>query len=39
MAQVTLPSGITIEYEKRGSGDPLLLVMGLGGQLIDWPVE
>ena len=39
MAQVTLPSGITIEYERRGSGEPLLLVMGLAGQLIDWPVE
>ncbi len=32
-------NGITIEYESRGEGDPLLLVMGLGGQLIDWPEE
>lgn len=39
MPQVTLPSGITLEYERRGSGDPLLLVMGLAGQLIDWPPE
>lgn len=39
MAQVTLPSGITLEYERRGAGDPLLLVMGLAGQLIDWPEE
>ncbi|NNE74115.1 MAG: alpha/beta hydrolase [Acidimicrobiales bacterium] len=30
-------NGITIEYEERGSGPPLLLVMGLGGQLTDWP--
>ena len=30
-------NGITIEYETRGDGDPLLLVMGLGGQLTDWP--
>jgi pimeloyl-ACP methyl ester carboxylesterase len=30
-------NGITIEYEQEGSGDPLLLIMGLGGQLIDWP--
>ncbi|MCP3935511.1 MAG: alpha/beta hydrolase [Actinomycetia bacterium] len=30
-------NGIEIEYEIGGSGDPLLLVMGLGGQLIDWP--
>ncbi len=36
MAQVEA-NGITIEYEQYGSGDPLLLVMGLGGQLTDWP--
>ena len=30
-------NGMTIEYHERGEGDPLLLVMGLGGQLIDWP--
>lgn len=30
-------NGITIEYEADGDGDPLLLVMGLGGQLTDWP--
>jgi pimeloyl-ACP methyl ester carboxylesterase len=30
-------NGITIEYDIRGEGEPLLLVMGLGGQLIDWP--
>lgn len=30
-------NGITIEYEVRGSGEPLLMVMGLGGQLTDWP--
>lgn len=36
MAQVSA-NGITIEYEQVGSGDPLLLVMGLGGQLTDWP--
>lgn len=29
---------MSIEYEEQGSGDPLLLVMGLGGQLIDWPL-
>jgi pimeloyl-ACP methyl ester carboxylesterase len=32
-------NGITIEYEEQGEGDPLLLIMGLGGQLIDWPQE
>ncbi|MEM9650742.1 MAG: alpha/beta hydrolase [Actinomycetota bacterium] len=30
-------NGQTIVYEDSGSGEPLLLVMGLGGQLIDWP--
>ena len=31
-------NGITIEYEQHGEGgEPLLLVMGLGGQLTDWP--
>ena len=38
MAQVEA-NGITIEYESTGSGEPLLLVMGLGGQLTDWPPE
>ena len=32
-------NGITIEYEEQGTGDPLLLIMGLGGQLVDWPQE
>jgi pimeloyl-ACP methyl ester carboxylesterase len=32
-------NGITIEYDVRGEGEPLLLVMGLGGQLTDWPEE
>lgn len=39
MPQISLPSGISLEYERRGSGDPLLLVMGLAGQLTDWPDE
>jgi pimeloyl-ACP methyl ester carboxylesterase len=30
-------NGIDLCYETIGSGDPLLLVHGLGGQLIDWP--
>lgn len=38
MAQVQ-SNGMTIEYEIRGDGEPLLLVMGLTGQLIDWPTE
>lgn len=32
-------NGITIEYEIRGEGPPVLLVMGLGGQLVSWPDE
>jgi pimeloyl-ACP methyl ester carboxylesterase len=32
-------NGITIEYETYGDGEPLLLVMGLGGQLVAWPME
>jgi pimeloyl-ACP methyl ester carboxylesterase len=32
-------NGITIEYEISGSGDPLLLIMGLGEQLTTWPDE
>lgn len=28
---------IAIEYEVSGAGEPLLLVMGLGGQLTSWP--
>ncbi len=29
-------NGISLYYEEEGAGDPLLLIMGLGGQLIDW---
>ncbi len=32
-------NGITIEYDIRGEGEPLLLVMGLGAQLIGWTDE
>ncbi|MEM8922968.1 MAG: alpha/beta hydrolase [Actinomycetota bacterium] len=30
-------NGITIEYTEEGDGEPMLLIMGLSGQLIDWP--
>lgn len=30
---------INIEYEVTGAGEPLLLIMGLGGQLTDWPQD
>ena len=32
-------NGITIEYEVHGEGEPLLLVMGLGAQLVAWPLD
>lgn len=32
-------NGIDIEYDVRGSGEPILFIMGLGGQLIDWRTE
>ena len=39
MASVEASTGITIEYDIRGEGEPILFVMGLGGQLIDWSEE
>ncbi len=37
----TTANGITIEYEDHGdpAATPILLVMGLGGQLTLWPIE
>jgi len=32
-------NGITIEVEDTGGGAPLLLIMGLGMQLLSWPPE
>ncbi len=32
-------NGITIEYERTGAGEPLLLVMGLAAQLTAWPEQ
>jgi pimeloyl-ACP methyl ester carboxylesterase len=32
-------NGISIEYESYGDGEPLLLEMGLGGQLVAWPMD
>src|SRR3954466_15193358 len=28
---------IALEYDERGSGQPLLLIMGLGAQMTRWP--
>jgi pimeloyl-ACP methyl ester carboxylesterase len=30
---------MSIEYESFGEGEPLLLEMGLGGQLVAWPMD
>ncbi len=32
-------NGMTIEYDIRGEGEPILFIMGLAGQLVDWPEE
>ena len=32
-------NGVQIEYETRGSGEPLLLIMGLGAQMVAWPED
>ncbi|MDB5451509.1 MAG: alpha/beta hydrolase [Caulobacteraceae bacterium] len=36
MAQIPTKT-ITLEYDERGQGRPLLLIMGLGAQLTRWP--
>ena len=38
MANVIV-NGVTIEYEVCGTGEPMLFVMGLGGQLTEWPAR
>jgi pimeloyl-ACP methyl ester carboxylesterase len=38
MTAATLANGLTLEYDEHGDGDPLLLVMGLGAQLVAWPL-
>ncbi|HET9161042.1 MAG TPA: alpha/beta hydrolase [Caulobacteraceae bacterium] len=30
---------VTLEYDERGSGQPLILIMGLGAQMTRWPEE
>jgi len=39
MASIDVSTGMTLEYDIRGEGEPILFVMGLGGQLIDYPEE
>ncbi len=37
MPFTTVRTGITLAYEVRGEGEPVLLVMGLGRQFVSWP--
>ena len=30
-------SGVELTYEERGSGEPLVLISGIGMQLVSWP--
>ncbi len=39
MTAATIANSMQLEYDIHGEGEPLLLVMGLGGQLIAWPLE
>lgn len=34
---VELPSGVELCYDERGEGPPVVLVMGIGAQMILWP--
>lgn len=36
MASTTV-NGLTISYDVRGEGEPIVFIMGLGAQLVDWP--
>ena len=38
MPQATLPN-LNMEYEISGQGTPLLMIMGVGGQLVQWPPD
>lgn len=38
MPQAHLPN-LTMEYEISGEGTPLLMLMGVGGQLVQWPPD
>lgn len=39
MASIDVSTGVTLEYDIRGEGEPILFVMGLAGQLIDYPED
>lgn len=37
MARIAVGNGIELEVEEQGEGEPLVLVMGIGAQLVHWP--
>jgi pimeloyl-ACP methyl ester carboxylesterase len=39
MTAATINNGFQLEYDIHGEGEPLLLVMGLGAQMIAWPLD
>ena len=39
MTAATIGNGLTLEYDEHGTGEPLVLIMGLGAQLIAWPLD
>jgi proline iminopeptidase len=39
MPTAQISNTLSLEYEIEGSGIPLLLIMGVGGQLVQWPPD
>lgn len=39
MPSIDVSTGMTLEYDIRGEGEPILFVMGLAGQLVDYRDE
>ncbi len=39
MPKLTTPAGIELAYEVQGDGPPVVMIMGLGAQLVLWPQE
>ncbi len=39
MPKVTVQTGVELAYDTRGEGDPIVLIMGVGAQMVFWPDE
>lgn len=39
MPKLTTPAGLSLAYEVQGDGPPVVMIMGLGAQLVLWPQE